>query len=302
MPRPLRPRGMRTVLELARSATPDAFSVTRQPSALAMCRVWGYRGPRMGRLSASLVLAALVVLLLSTSSASASVSATAAAVNCSDFSTQAAAQAYFISRGGPALDPEGLDRDRDGIACESLPCPCNYSTTPPPPPPPLPPLPPPPPPPPLPDTDGDGVADATDACPTVPATTLDGCPAPPPPPPTVYVGTFASADFGLPGPRRPRELHPYSAFADNLWLYGLRWRRWGEARAYARGKGAEYCLASCAGKRLTLRRGARATLFRLRDGVCDGKPARFYTRARLRFPRGIDVYPVTVMLLPRCEA
>jgi hypothetical protein len=37
--------------------------------------------------------------------------------------------------------PEGLDRDRDGIACESLPCPCNYSTTPPPPPPPLPPPP-----------------------------------------------------------------------------------------------------------------------------------------------------------------
>ena len=64
-------------------------------------------------------------------------------VNCTDFSTQAAAQAYFLAHGGPSSDPDGLDADGDGIACESLPCPCNYSTTPTTPPPTTPPPPPP---------------------------------------------------------------------------------------------------------------------------------------------------------------
>lgn len=42
--------------------------------------------------------------------------------NCSDFSTQEAAQDYFDSRGGsPTNNVDGLDRDHDGIACESLP-------------------------------------------------------------------------------------------------------------------------------------------------------------------------------------
>lgn len=50
--------------------------------------------------------------------------------NCSDFSNQAAAQAYFLAHGGPASDPDRLDGDHDGIACQSLPCPCNHSTTP----------------------------------------------------------------------------------------------------------------------------------------------------------------------------
>lgn len=27
--------------------------------------------------------------------------------------------------GGPAVDPHGLDADKDGVACESLPCPCQ---------------------------------------------------------------------------------------------------------------------------------------------------------------------------------
>jgi Excalibur calcium-binding domain len=51
-------------------------------------------------------------------------------LDCADFPTQAAAQDYFLSLGGPASDPDGLDGDGDGIACESNPCPCNYSTTP----------------------------------------------------------------------------------------------------------------------------------------------------------------------------
>jgi Excalibur calcium-binding domain len=42
--------------------------------------------------------------------------------NCSDFSTQAEAQAWFVGHGGSASnDVAGLDTDHDGVACESLP-------------------------------------------------------------------------------------------------------------------------------------------------------------------------------------
>ncbi len=42
--------------------------------------------------------------------------------NCSDFSTQAEAQAWFNGHGGSASnDVAGLDADHDGVACESLP-------------------------------------------------------------------------------------------------------------------------------------------------------------------------------------
>ncbi len=50
--------------------------------------------------------------------------ARAADKDCADFSTQAQAQQYFISKGGPSQDPDRLDGDGDGIACEDLPCPC----------------------------------------------------------------------------------------------------------------------------------------------------------------------------------
>ncbi|MCW2853603.1 MAG: Competence protein ComEC/Rec2-related protein [Nocardioides sp.] len=43
--------------------------------------------------------------------------------NCSDFDTQAQAQDYLDQQGGG--DPDGLDADDDGIACETLPCPCS---------------------------------------------------------------------------------------------------------------------------------------------------------------------------------
>ena len=39
--------------------------------------------------------------------------------DCSDFSTHAEAQDFFESEGYG--DPHGLDRDGDGIACETLP-------------------------------------------------------------------------------------------------------------------------------------------------------------------------------------
>ena len=41
--------------------------------------------------------------------------------NCGDFAKQIDAQAFFIAAGGPAQDRHRLDRDRDGVVCESLP-------------------------------------------------------------------------------------------------------------------------------------------------------------------------------------
>ena len=76
---------------------------------------------------------AMVILLAAAAGACAAVlvaSPAGAAVNCSNFSTQAAAQEFFLAHGGPSADPEGLDGNHDGVACESLPCPCNKSTTP----------------------------------------------------------------------------------------------------------------------------------------------------------------------------
>src|SRR5688572_29486714 len=62
--------------------------------------------------------------------------------DCPSFANQSAAQNHLLAHPG---DPDGLDADRDGRACESLPCPCGATgTTPPPPPPPEPPPPPPP--------------------------------------------------------------------------------------------------------------------------------------------------------------
>jgi len=41
--------------------------------------------------------------------------------DCSDFATQKEAQIFFESKGGPKSDVHNLDRDRDGVACETLP-------------------------------------------------------------------------------------------------------------------------------------------------------------------------------------
>jgi hypothetical protein len=54
--------------------------------------------------------------------------ASAKDADCSDFANQAAAQHYFLNHGGPNSDPDGLDADGDGIACESNSCPCYYGT------------------------------------------------------------------------------------------------------------------------------------------------------------------------------
>ncbi|MXG91562.1 excalibur calcium-binding domain-containing protein [Nocardioides flavescens] len=52
-------------------------------------------------------------------------SAQAKDLNCDDFSSQAAAQANLNNN---PSDPNGLDTDGDGVACESNPCPCNTSS------------------------------------------------------------------------------------------------------------------------------------------------------------------------------
>ena len=41
--------------------------------------------------------------------------------NCGDFDTWRQAQDFYLAAGGPETDRHRLDRDRDGIACESLP-------------------------------------------------------------------------------------------------------------------------------------------------------------------------------------
>lgn len=41
--------------------------------------------------------------------------------NCTDFETQADAQGHLDAHPG---DPDGLDSDKDGVACERNPCPC----------------------------------------------------------------------------------------------------------------------------------------------------------------------------------
>jgi hypothetical protein len=40
--------------------------------------------------------------------------------DCSDFNTWRQAQHFYKKHGGPRHDPNRLDADHDGIACESL--------------------------------------------------------------------------------------------------------------------------------------------------------------------------------------
>jgi hypothetical protein len=52
--------------------------------------------------------------------------ASASDKDCADFNSQRAAQIFFIKHGGPRRDPDRLDGDDDGVACEDNPCPCYY--------------------------------------------------------------------------------------------------------------------------------------------------------------------------------
>ncbi len=50
--------------------------------------------------------------------------ASAADKDCANFRNQRAAQFFFLKHGGPQEDPDRLDGDNDGVACEDNPCPC----------------------------------------------------------------------------------------------------------------------------------------------------------------------------------
>ena len=85
----------------------------------------------------ALMLAALACALITVLPSPAS----AADRDCADFPSQGAAQAWLQAHPG---DPDRLDGDSDGVACEALPCPCAGAATTPvvptaPPPPPRPP-------------------------------------------------------------------------------------------------------------------------------------------------------------------
>jgi endonuclease YncB( thermonuclease family) len=78
-------------------------------------RMWG------GTLLIALLIAAFGILL----GGHGNDVAVAADKDCSNFATQAQAQAYFDSKGGsPTNNVDNLDGDGDMVACESLPCPC----------------------------------------------------------------------------------------------------------------------------------------------------------------------------------
>jgi len=47
-------------------------------------------------------------------------------LDCENFKSQKAAQIFYLKHGGPRYDPDRLDADRDGIACEDNPAPYYY--------------------------------------------------------------------------------------------------------------------------------------------------------------------------------
>jgi endonuclease YncB( thermonuclease family) len=81
--------------------------------------------PRVVLLGAVALCASTVVVITGLQSAMAAPSASAADRDCSDFDNQRQAQNHFIDMGGPRRDPDRLDADGNGVACESLACPCS---------------------------------------------------------------------------------------------------------------------------------------------------------------------------------
>jgi hypothetical protein len=70
----------------------------------------------------------IAVLILFAALAVASLPSAAAAGDrdCPSFSSQRAAQFFYLRHGGPRYDPHRLDADDDGVACEDNPCPCYF--------------------------------------------------------------------------------------------------------------------------------------------------------------------------------
>ncbi len=49
--------------------------------------------------------------------------------DCGDFSSQRAAQIFYLNAGGPRIDPHRLDADGDGVACDSNPAPYYHGSS-----------------------------------------------------------------------------------------------------------------------------------------------------------------------------
>ena len=71
--------------------------------------------------AAGTALIALVIVLPTTASAQ------RGDMDCANFSSQKSAQIFFLKHGGPRYDPDRLDADHDGIACEDNPAPYLYA-------------------------------------------------------------------------------------------------------------------------------------------------------------------------------
>lgn len=118
----------------------------------------------------------------------------------------------------------------------------------------------------------------------------------------VYIGVqegVASAFIAFASERvEPRLLET----ANDAPVVDVRWQGWGAPTA--RGSGAvrvNTCRPTCAEGAITRRGGVRVELSDLREGECAGEPARFYTRARASFPRGVGLPDrKIVVLFPRC--
>ncbi len=61
-----------------------------------------------------------VALIASAALALSAAPASAGDKDCADFGSWKQAQHYFKKHGGPRYDPDRLDADHDGIACEDL--------------------------------------------------------------------------------------------------------------------------------------------------------------------------------------
>lgn len=83
------------------------------------------RGVSLNRFMLVVVVLTCAGVVVPSQTAGAGATAHAADRDCADFDTQREAQRYYESRGGPDSDPDRLDADGDGRACDSLPCPCG---------------------------------------------------------------------------------------------------------------------------------------------------------------------------------
>lgn len=71
-------------------------------------------------------LAAAALLMLAIALVPTAASAHRADKDCENFASQKAAQIFYLKHGGPRYDPDRLDADSDGIACEDNPAPYYF--------------------------------------------------------------------------------------------------------------------------------------------------------------------------------